>query len=235
MTYRLIDSGDYEKLEQFGDYTLIRPCMKATWPKKHPELWIASELPESWVTEIGGILFKLSLRPGGQIGVFPEHAAIWETLQGKESLNLFAYTGGATIALARHGSVCHVDASKAAVEWAKENAALNGVENIRWIVEDAMTFLRREVERGKRYDTIVLDPPSFGRGPKGEIFKLEKDLIPMLELCRALHPKIVVLSCHTTGITPSQLTKMAAKVFSGKIESGELDHSTIFVKIYVKN
>lgn len=226
--YQLLDSGDEQKLERFGDYTLIRSCPKATWPKKHPELWKEDRLPESWVTEIGGIQFIL--KPGKQIGVFPEHAALWQGIRCQNALNLFAYTGGMSIALSKTGHVCHVDASKSAVLWAKENAALNGVNNIRWIVEDVTVFVRREVERGKTYDTIVLDPPSFGRGPKGEVFKLEKDLIPLLKLCKQLQPKFILLSCHTPGI---HLSKMAAKVFSGRMESGELEHATNYVKIYV--
>jgi len=249
-TYQLLDSGEGLKLEQFGPYSLIRPCPQALWRKKHPEQWARADatfsretkngwsyqraLPKEWTCEIGEILFKIAPTDFGHLGVFPEHAALWQDLSlglKKETniLNLFAYSGGATLGFAKAGAkVCHLDASKGMVDWARENAKLNNLEKapIRWIVDDAIKFLRREVKRGIFYDGILLDPPTFGRGSKGEVFKIEDDLIPLLEQCKALlskKPQFVVLSCHTPGITPLCLEHIASQIFAdAHIEVGEM-------------
>lgn len=251
MTYQLIDSGEGVKLERFGEFTLIRPCPQALWRKMHPQQWKHADaefsrenkqgwlqhrkLPQEWTCEIGGVLFKIEPTDFGHLGAFPEHSALWQELRAvaKEGepniLNLFAYSGGATLALAQEGArVCHLDASKGMVEWARDNAALNHLEKapIRWIVDDALKFLRREAKREVFYDGILLDPPTFGRGSKGEVFKIEYDLIPLLELCRAVlskKPRFVTLSCHTPGVTPIALKHLTSQVFrNARIETGEM-------------
>lgn len=249
MTYELIDSGEALKLERFGKYTFIRPCSQAIWKKKHPEKWkevdgefsrenkagwtFYSKIPKEWVVEIGGVRFKIAPTDFGHLGAFPEHANLWLDLMPlapqANILNLFAYSGGASLALANGGAkVCHLDASKGMVEWARENAKLNKLENapIRWIIDDALKFLKREVRRNVRYDGILLDPPTFGRGAQGEMFKIERDLVPLLELCRDVlseKPKFLVISCHTPGITPIVLHHLVSQVFPNvRIEIGEM-------------
>ncbi len=245
--YQLLDSGDAKKLERFGEYTLIRPCPQAVWNKLHPEMWVQADsefskenkdgwskkLPSDWVIELGGVLFKVAPTGFGSIGVFPEHATIWQDLKllSKDAniLNLFACSGGATLALAQAGAkVCHLDAARGIVDTAKENAVLNGLEKapIRWIVDDVIKFLRKEGRRDVRYDGILLDPPTFGRGTNKEVFKIEKDLIPMLELCRDLlsdKARYLLLSCHTPGITPVALKHTLTPIFpKAKIHAGEM-------------
>jgi 23S rRNA (cytosine1962-C5)-methyltransferase len=253
MSYALIDSGNEQKLERFGDYTLVRPCSQAVWkPAKEKRLWeqadavfsrepankwkMVRKLPASWVVEWGGVKFKIAPTDFGHLGVFPEHALLWKWMAGKISkgtkvLNLFAYSGGATLAAALAGAeVCHLDASKTIVAWARENAALNELEKapIRWIVDDVLKFLKREIRRGVRYEGIILDPPTFGRGNQGEVFKIERDLTPILEMCRELlsaHPKFLILSSHTPGYTPlvmHHLMTQAMAGLKGTIEAGEM-------------
>jgi 23S rRNA (cytosine1962-C5)-methyltransferase len=251
MKYKLLDSGSEQKLERFGSFVLSRPCSQAVWrpslattewkkadaffTREPANRWTASPpLPASWVVEHQGIRFKLMPTDFGHVGMFPEHAMLWTWMrerlkEGSQVLNLFAYTGGVTLAAAKVGAeVCHVDASKTTVAWARENCALNGLEKapIRWIVDDVIKFLERELRRGRSYDGIVLDPPTFGRGNKGEIFKIEKDLSEILRLCFLLlskKPSFVILSSHTPGYTPlvlHHLLKQASSV--GTIEMGEL-------------
>lgn len=247
MDYKLLDSGHETKLERFGDFTLIRPCPQALWRKSHPDLWksvdatftreggwhFARKLPREWTCRIGGVLCKISPTDFGHVGVFPEHAALWDELRplvrGGQILNLFAYSGGATLGFAQEGArLCHLDASKGMVDWARENAALNNLTAapIRWIVDDALKFLRREERREVRYDGILLDPPTFGRGAQGEVFKIERDLGPLLELCRSVlskSPRFLVMSCHTPGMTPMVLRHIAAQLFAGaRLEVGEM-------------
>ncbi|MDE3045415.1 MAG: class I SAM-dependent methyltransferase [Verrucomicrobiota bacterium] len=247
MTYQLIDSGEGLKLERFGEYTLIRPCPQALWQKLHPAQWKEADatfsreggwkesrkLPREWRAEIGGITLKIAPTEFGHLGAFPEHASLWQELcsqaKGTSILNLFAYSGGATLALAKAGArLCHLDASKGMVDWARENAALNQLEKapIRWIVDDALKFLKREVRRDVRYDGILLDPPTFGRGSKGEVFKIERDLILLLDLCRSVlskQPRFVFLSCHTPGVTPLALQHLTNQMFKGaRVETGEM-------------
>lgn len=257
-TYALIDCGGGRKLEQFGDFLIDRPAGQAvwqpkspskTWKKAHARLdregeshWTGREaLPETWQATIEGIRFKLKLTDFGHIGVFPEQMPFWKWIRETVSkcreerpfsfLNLFAYSGGASCAAAQGGAeVCHVDASRGMVAWARENAELNALENspIRWIVDDAIKFLQREEKRGKRYDGIILDPPSFGRGAKGEVFKLEEHLPRLLQLCTALlseTPTFFLLSCHTPGYTPIVLQQILQEVLQrtdGEFEAGEM-------------
>jgi 23S rRNA (cytosine1962-C5)-methyltransferase len=169
----------------------------------------------------------------GHVGVFPEHAKFWPWLKkrapGLNVLNLFAYSGCASIALAAGGAkVCHLDASKGMVDWAKENAKLNALDEkaIRWIIDDALKFLLREEKRGSKYDGIILDPPTFGRGPQGEVFKVEEKIHPLLEQCRAVlsdRPHFVLFSTHTPGWTPKVMEELMKEYFfNSKIESGEM-------------
>jgi 23S rRNA (cytosine1962-C5)-methyltransferase len=245
-TYRLIDSGNGQKWERFGSFTLHRPCPQAVWrPLSTPEAdasftredsnrWsFKKPLPKSWEVEIEGVKLKISPTDFGHLGVFPEHAGLWPWIKqhiskGTKVLNLFAYSGGATLAAAQAGAeVCHLDASKGMVDWARENAKINGLEGapIRWIVDDALKFLGREVKRGNRYDGIILDPPTFGRGNKGEVFKIEEEIIPLLELCKKVlseRPKFLILTCHTPGFTPLVLEHLLTQILGTKVESGEL-------------
>ncbi len=249
MTYELLDSGAGQKLERFGPHTLIRPCQQAVWQKEKPHLWADADaffsreegnkwtfrkkLPKEWMAQIGGVTFKISPTDFGHLGVFPEHADLWQWMRGrvqeKRILNLFAYSGGVTLAAAQEGAqVCHLDASKGMVDWARENAQVNKLAKtpIRWIVDDALKFLRREIKRDSRYEGIILDPPTFGRGAKGEIFKIEEEIIPLLQLCRDLlsdRPLFVIFSCHTPGFTPLVMEHLLRQTIGkGHIEIGEM-------------
>jgi 23S rRNA (cytosine1962-C5)-methyltransferase len=247
MTYKLIDSGNQHKLEQFADFLIVRPCSQAvwkpllpSWDKAHatfsrePGSRWSGKLPPSWVVACEGLKFKISATDFGHLGLFPEHAMVWKWMQEKirpkdKVLNLFAYSGGATLAAAQAGAeVCHVDASKPVVAWARENAALNGLEKapIRWIIDDGIKFLKREVRRGVRYDGIILDPPTFGRGNKGEVFKIERDLSELLELCKELlssNPRFLILTSHTPGYTPLVMHHLMEQTIQRPhIESGEM-------------
>lgn len=245
--YKLIDSGNEKKLEQFGPYRLIRPSPQAIWkptfPKEwenhHGEFvrdqgnrWKKKNLPPSWTITYENLTFKLMPTDFGHLGIFPEHSLHWkwmeEKIQSKKTsvLNLFAYSGGASLALAKKGvSISHLDASKAAIAWAKANADLNSLSSIRWIVDDAFKFLKREIRRNNHYQGIILDPPSFGRGSQGQVFKIEKDLLPLLELCKEVIAKkgFIVLTTHTPGFTPTILKQILSQTQKkGAIESGEM-------------
>ncbi len=248
MIYRLLDSGEGEKLEQFGPFILARPCGQAVWRKQAPEKWKAADahftreeqkgwrgkLPDEWTIEAEGLTFRLHTTDFGHLGLFPEQLPTLRWLQAVikppfRLLNLFAYSGGVTLAAAKAGAeVCHVDASKGMVGWARENAALSDLSDapIRWIVDDVMRFLEREKKRGRVYDGIVLDPPSYGRGPKGEVFKIDEQIGPLLQLCSDLlsdTARFLHLSCHTPGYTPLVLSHLLQQVLpQGKIASGEL-------------
>ena len=245
-TYQLLDSGNELKWERFGAYTLCRPCPQAVWrPQKKWEAdaffsreggnrWTyKKKLPASWDVVLNGVKMKVAPTDFGHLGVFPEHAALWEWMRsrigkGSRVLNLFAYSGGVTLAAAQEGAqVCHLDASKGMVDWARENGALNGLEKapIRWIVDDALKFLKREEKRGSLYEGIILDPPSFGRGSKGEVFKIEQEILPLLEHCRAVlseKPRFLIFSCHTPGFTPIALEHLLGQIFGKKAECGEM-------------
>ncbi|HEY2810646.1 MAG TPA: class I SAM-dependent methyltransferase [Rhabdochlamydiaceae bacterium] len=255
-SYSLLDSGNGQKLECFGNYTFARPCSQALWkPSLRKEVWDAADaafsreasqgwkmrrdLPEQWNMEYRGLLFKIAPTDFGHVGLFPEHAVVWDEMsallrmQKKRLciLNLFAYSGGATLRAAQAGAqVCHLDASKGMVGWARENAALNRLDKapIRWIVDDVMKFLRREVKRGVFYDGLILDPPTFGRGNQGEVFKVEREIQSLLQLCRAVlkeNPNFLFFTSHTPGMTPQVLHHLLAQMMQGaqgKIEAKEM-------------
>ena len=257
--YCLLDAGDGRKLERFGPVVLDRPCAQAVWRRKLPaKAWAEADarfsreqdggwetrrpLPSSWQASIDGLSFRLEATDFGHVGVFPEHRRSWrwlgETLGAEPErnreisvLNLFAYSGGATLAAARLGCrVCHLDASRKMVAWARENASLNGLDEapIRWIVDDVQKFLTREERRGSTYDGIVLDPPSFGRGKRQELFKIDEHLLGILAQCRAvLSPvaRFVFLSCHTPGYTPlvlNHLLSQSLEGLDGEVAAGEM-------------
>lgn len=258
--YALLDSGDGKKLERFGRVVLSRPCAQAVWKPVLPaEEWARADaafdrtegnqwhnrgaLPGHWTIRVGGIAFQLSGTDFGHLGIFPEQRAQWcwirDTVRQAcaarrrplHVLNLFAYSGGSTLAAALGGAeVCHLDASKGMVQWARDNARLNGLEAhpIRWITDDAHKFLCREARRERRYDAVILDPPTFGRGQNNELYKIEKDLPETLHLCRGLlsdEPLFMLLSAHTPGYTPVVLGNVlgqAVNGLGGRTESGEM-------------
>lgn len=257
--YELIDSGDGRKLERFGPYTIVRPSAAAVWRPSLPERewgradawfdrdggnsWTSREkLPETWSIEVEGLRFVLSTTDFGHLGIFPEQRDAWRWIrralgpvvagcaEPPAVLNLFAYSGGATLAAAAAGAaVCHLDASRGMVARARDNARLNGFEQrpIRWIVEDVGKFLEREHRRGSRYRAVILDPPSFGRGKSGEVYKIEKHLQATLDSCVALldDPLFLLLSCHTPAYTPQTLLNImeqAMRGFRGKVVAGEM-------------
>jgi len=256
MDYSLLDSGNLHRLEQFGPYTLARPCSQALWlPTLKEQAWkradasfsreegkgwtLARQLPKQWTLRFCDLQFKVAPTDFGHVGLFPEHSLVWEEMSALiraqkrrlTLLNLFAYSGGATLTAARAGaSVCHVDASKGMVSWARENSALNRLESapIRWIVDDVLKFLKRESKRGVRYDGIILDPPTFGRGNRGEIFKVERDIHALLQLCRSVlspQPLFVFLTSHTPGMTPKVLAHLLSQMMhsaGGHISEEEL-------------
>lgn len=252
--YELLDSGDGRKLERFGKYVLARPCSQAMWrPNKSAAEWAKADasfdredgnnwhgranLPKEWQIKTAGITFKLGGTDFGHLGIFPEQRAQWKWIRETVGvgcrctsvLNLFAYSGGSTMAAALGGAeVCHLDASKGMVEWARDNARLNGLADrpIRWIVDDAHKFMRREVRRGRRYDGIILDPPSFGRGAGGEMYKIERDLKDTLELVKELltdRPAFVLFSSHTPGLSVQVAENILGQLFpTARLESGEM-------------
>ena len=255
--YALLDSGHGRKLERFGSITLDRPCAQAVWNPASPKIWKQADafftrkeglewrgrdkLPDSWHATVNGVKMKLSTTDFGHLGVFPETREMWDWITDTlaqeapkrkkplQFLNLFAYSGGATLAGAKGGAqCCHVDASKGMVQWARKNAAINGLENhpIRWIVDDVNKFLQREIRRGTRYDAILLDPPSFGRGKGGELYKIEHALLETLELVKSVlsdQPCFVYLTSHTPGFTPIVLNNLLHQLLpKGKLECGEM-------------
>ena len=239
--YEVIDCSDGEKLERWGKYILLRPDPQVLWstPKKNPNWnklnghyhksnkgggeWEFFNLPKQWTINYRDLTFNLKPFSFKHTGLFPEQAANWDWFSKiiKESgrkdvkvLNLFAYTGGATCAAAKAGAaVTHVDASKGMVTWAKENAISSGLADapIRWIVDDCVKFVEREIRRGNKYDAIIMDPPSYGRGPKGEIWKIEEKIHPFIQLCSKLlsdKPLFFLVNSYTTGLAPAVLTYM---------------------------
>lgn len=242
--YALLDAGDGEKLERWGDITLLRPDPQAVWPfrgakRAHAEYirsesggghWeYMTELPENWEVRYRDLIFRV--RPTGfkHTGLFPEQAVNWDWMRGllewrpqANVLNLFAYTGGASCACAKAGAqVVHVDAAKSINAWAKENLALCGLSDapVRFLADDAMKFVLREQRRGKRYDAILMDPPSYGRGPGGEMWKIEKDIYPLVEACVQLlseEPIFFMINSYTTGLAPSVLKNVLKEALHGR-------------------
>jgi 23S rRNA (cytosine1962-C5)-methyltransferase len=255
--YELLDSGNGRKLERFGDVILDRPCAQAVWAPQKPDRWKNAtarfdradghrwqgreRIAGDWNITLGGVVMKLAATDFGHLGVFPETVDQWKwiraALAGEKDrrgrnpsfLNLFAYSGGATLAAAQAGAhCCHLDASRGMVDWARENAALNGLQDapIRWIVDDVIKFLRREVKRGNRYDAVLLDPPSFGRGRKGELYKIEEKLRTTLDLVHQVlsdAPCFVLLTSHTPGFSPIVLSNLLRQYHAdGTVERGEM-------------
>ena len=240
--YTVIDTSDGEKLEKWGKYTLIRPDPQVIWKtEKKNKLWRTADasykrsksgggawsdnaLPESWVIGYKDLRFRIKPMGFKHTGLFPEQAANWDWFAGLirnanrpiKVLNLFAYTGGATVAAAKAGaSVCHVDASKGMVQQAKENAALSGLLEapIRYIVDDCKKFIEREIRRGNRYDGIIMDPPSYGRGPTGEVWKIEESIDGFVELVSGVlsdSPLFFLLNSYTTGLSASTMKYIAS-------------------------
>ena len=235
--YELIDCGRGEKLERWGGQLLVRPDPQAIWntPRTHRGWkqnagryarsstgggqWQNKSMPERWTVSYGSLTFNIKPMNFKHTGLFPEQAANWDFAQEQirragrpiSVLNLFAYTGGATVACAAAGaSVCHVDAARGMVSWARENARSSHLEDapIRWIVDDCAKFVEREIRRGRRYDAIIMDPPSYGRGPTGEVWKLEDNLYDLVKLCAGVlseRPLFVLINSYTTGLAPSVL------------------------------
>ena len=255
--YEVIDTSNGEKLERWGDYMLVRPDPQVIWDtprnnrywkrpnahyhrsKKGGGEWEFFDLPQQWTINYKSLTFNLKPFSFKHTGLFPEQATNWDWFgnlirnAGRpiKVLNLFAYTGGATLAAAAAGaSVTHVDASKGMVSWAKENAISSGLGDapIRWIVDDCQKFVEREIRRGNHYDAIIMDPPSYGRGPKGEIWKIEEAIFPLIKLCEQLlteRPLFFLVNSYTTGLQPAVLTYMistALKKYDGKVESQEI-------------
>lgn len=256
--YEVLDTSNGEKLERWGKYLLVRPDPQVIWntKRKHPGWkhhnghyhrsskgggeWEFFQLPEEWQIGYKNLTFHLKPFSFKHTGLFPEQAVNWDWFseiirhanRPLKVLNLFAYTGGATLAAAYAGaSVTHVDASKGMVTWAKENAVSSGLKDapIRWLVDDCVKFAEREIRRGNHYDGIILDPPSYGRGPKGEIWKIEESIYPFLELLvQLLHKdsKFLLLNSYTTGLQPAVLSYMLnssiVKAYGGHVEADEI-------------
>ena len=244
--FELLDASRGEKLERWGNYTLLRPDPQVIWdtPRLDPRwekpdaayrrsssgggAWEKNRLPASWEIAYAALRFRVKPMNFKHTGLFPEQAANWDWAMDKirraerpvRVLNLFAYTGAATCAcLAAGAEVCHVDAAKGMVAWARENAAACGVADkpLRWIVDDCLKFSEREIRRNRRYDAVILDPPSYGRGPGGEIWKLEDNLWELVGTVGRLlseKPLFVLINSYTTGLSPSVLTYMAESVFT---------------------
>lgn len=257
--YELIDCSDGERLERWGETILIRPDPQVIWkPERVNPLWkkahgrylrsntgggrwtLYKDVPGFWSIQYKGLAFNIKTMGFKHTGLFPEQAVNWdrtmELIRGAgrpvRVLNLFAYTGGATVAALKAGaSVVHVDASKGMVQWAKENAARSGVADgsVRWIVDDCIKFVRREIRRGNRYDIIIMDPPSYGRGPGGEVWKLEDEVYAFVELCKQLlseNPLMMLINAYTTGLAPSVMQYIlgtsVVPEFGGRVESDEI-------------
>ena len=243
--YILLDAGDKEKLESWNGIVLRRPDPMAIWPKVHPELWNSAKavyhrsnkgggswefkerLPESWTVSFKDLTFKVSPTGFKHTGLFPEQAVNWEFIMknlkpNAKVLNLFAYTGAASIAaLSKGAEVVHVDASKGMNEWAKENRDLSGLKDapIRFIVEDCLKFMQREIRRGHKYDAIIMDPPSYGRGPDNELFKFEDKINPLIEAAMQLlsdKPSFIIINTYTTGYSPVTISNTLRRHLESK-------------------
>ncbi len=257
--YNLIDASDGQKLERWGEFHLVRPDPQAIWSKKtEKKLWdnadavyhrsksgggsweYRKKFPQAWQIKYGELTFNVKPMGFKHTGIFPEQAANWDFIIDKikssnrpiKVLNLFAYTGGATVASAYAGaSVVHVDASKGMVNWAKENAASSGLSDapIRYIVDDCVKFVEREIRRENKYDVIIMDPPTYGRGPKGELWRFEDELFPLVSKCVKLlsdKPLLFIVNSYTTGISHTVVSNVLSYLikskFGGSIQSDEL-------------
>ena len=256
--YELIDCGGGEKLERWGKHVLVRPDPQAIWqtPRNNPlwrrpdaryarastggGAWEKKDVPAQWQVRYQELTFQVKPMNFKHTGLFPEQAANWDFAMEQirragrpiSVLNLFAYTGGATVACAAAGaSVCHVDAARGMVSWGRDNARASGLEDapIRWIVDDCAKFVEREIRRGRRYDAIIMDPPSYGRGPSGEVWKLDDSLWPFVELVAGVlsdEPLFFLINSYTTGLAPSVLTYILESLitpkYGGRTHSEEL-------------
>ena len=253
--YECIDTANGEKLEKWGDIILCRPDPQGIWDETgNPSAWkkahahyhrsssgggqweYKSQVPEQWTVNYKDLTFNIKPMGFKHTGLFPEQAVNWDYMSEKirkrgsaKVLNLFAYTGGATVACAKAGaSVTHVDASKGMVQWAKENARSSGLETapIRYLVDDCMKFVEREIRRGNHYDAIIMDPPSYGRGPGGEVWKIEESICNFVRRCALLlsdEPLFFIINSYTTGLAPTVLTNlMKICLPEGKVESSEI-------------
>ena len=256
--YEVLDTSSGEKLERWGDYILVRPDPQIIWNTPHDHAgwshknghyhrsakgggeWEFFDLPQEWTIHYRELTFHLKPFSFKHTGLFPEQAVNWdwfsrmirEAHRPVKVLNLFAYTGGATVSAAAAGaSVTHVDASKGMVTWAKENAVSSGLGDapIRWLVDDCVKFVEREIRRGNKYDGIIMDPPSYGRGPKGEIWKIEESIFPFIELCSKLlsdEALFLLINSYTTGLQPAVLSYMLNTVLTrrlgGHVEAEEI-------------
>ena len=246
--FEVLDCSDGEKLERWGDYILIRPDPQAIWSTPriderwyNPDgsykrsstgggAWNKASLPESWQIHYADLTFNVKPMNFKHTGIFPEQAANWDFAMEKikgagreiSVLNLFGYTGAATLACAKAGaSVCHVDAAKGMVAWGKENAESSGLKDapVRWIVDDCKKFVEREIRRGHKYDAIIMDPPSYGRGPGGETWKIEENLWDFVSLTASVlseRPLFVIINSYTTGLAPSVLSYITESIFTKK-------------------
>lgn len=259
LDYECLDAGNGEKLERWGNVILRRPEPQAMWPIEQGSNWenvsgvyyrfkdggghweFNERLPEYWKVNYKDLTFKVSPTNFKHTGLFPEQATNWDFMMNKiknagrpiKVLNLFAYTGAATMACSKAGAelVVHVDAAKGMVEWAKENAKLSGIENnyIRFLVDDCLKFVEREIRRGNKYDAIVMDPPSYGRGPNGEVWKLEQNLEYLVKKCSELlsdKPLFFLINAYTTGISSTVLyniLKLTVETkYKGIVDCGEV-------------
>ena len=256
--YEVLDTSSGEKLERWGDYILVRPDPQVIWNTPHDHAgwshknghyhrsakgggeWEFFDLPQEWTIHYRELTFHLKPFSFKHTGLFPEQAVNWdwfsrmirEAHRPVKVLNLFAYTGGATVSAAAAGaSVTHVDASKGMVTWAKENAVSSGLGDapIRWLVDDCVKFVEREIRRSNKYDGIIMDPPSYGRGPKGEIWKIEESIFPFIELCSRLlsdEALFLLINSYTTGLQPAVLSYMLNTVLTrrlgGQVEAEEI-------------
>ena len=258
--YELIDSGSGKKLERYGTFVLSRPDPQVLWlPLADKKIWNAADavfiregknvswkksksMPGSWAIQFGGLGFEIRPTSFKHTGLFPEQLPNWQWMQsviterksGQKNprvLNLFGYTGGASLACAAAGAeVTHVDGSKIAITLARKNQELSGLNDkpIRWILDDAVLFLKREIKRGNTYDAIIMDPPAFGRGPKGEVWKIEEQFSNLMELCSSVlseQPLFFVVNGYASGYSPiayQNSMKFLTEKFGGEIETGEL-------------
>lgn len=257
--YELLDSGDGEKLERYGEVVVARPDPQSLWNKNLSESewkkadayfkrastdanWsVRRELPERWPISLAGLKFWIKLSAFKHTGIFPEQVGNWNWIREKieqtkrvepvRVLNLFGYTGGASLAAAQAGAeVVHVDGSKSAIGWARDNAALSGLAEkpVRWILDDAQKFVAREIKRGKKYDGIIMDPPAFGHGAEGEVWKIEEDLLPLLESCKQIlsdQPLFFIINGYASGYSALAYQNSLGdlmKSFGGRVEIGEL-------------